>query len=158
MANYISGAPFWAIILFIPLFLYSIAFITRPLKQAALDACITPRQSRNIQYSIFGFYIIYLVYASVLALNGLLDVNSLPPRTMVFAGIPLMIILFGFIGNTGLFKKLLQSITLESLIAVHVFRLVGVFFIVLYGYHLLPAKFAFFAGWAILSPRFSLYR
>jgi len=146
MANYISGAPLWVILLFIPIFLYSIAFITRPVKQAALNAGMTLRQSGNIQYGILGFYSIYLIYASVLALNGVLDVDSLPPRAMVWAGIPLMIILFGFIGNTGLFKKLLQSITLESLITVHIFRIVGVFFIVLYGYHLLPAKFAFFAG------------
>ncbi|HWZ36514.1 MAG TPA: hypothetical protein VNW51_10160 [Mucilaginibacter sp.] len=146
MANFISGAPQWAVILFIPAFLYSIFFITKSAKMAALSTGMTPGQSRNIQLGIFGFYFIYLVYASILALNGLLDVDSLPPRAMVWAGIPLAVILFGFIGNTRLFKRLLHAITLESLIKIHIFRVVGVFFLVLYCYHLLPAKFAFFAG------------
>jgi hypothetical protein len=146
MAKYISVAPLWMVVLFIASFLYSIAFITKPAKQAALDAGRTPRQSRNIQIGIFGFYILYLAYVSVLALKGILDVNSLPPKVMVWAGMPLFIILFIFIGNTGLVKTLLHSIKLQSLIAIHVFRLVGVFFIILYCYHLLPAKFAFSAG------------
>jgi hypothetical protein len=142
MANYISSMPLWAIVLFIASFLYSIAFIARPAKQAALNAGITPRKSRNIQIGIFVFYILYLAYVSVLSLKGVFNVNSIPPKVMVWAGLPLMIILFGFIGNTPLFKKLLRSITLESLIAIHIFRLVGVFFIILYFYHLLPANFA----------------
>ncbi|MDB4901953.1 MAG: hypothetical protein JWQ63_1234 [Mucilaginibacter sp.] len=145
MASYISSMPLWAIVLFIASFLYSIAFIANPAKQAALNAGITPGKSRNIQIGIFVFYILFLAYVSVLSLKGAFNVNSIPPKVMVWAGLPLMIILFGFIGNTGLFKKLLRSITLESLVAIHVFRLVGVFFIILYFYHLLPAKFAFSA-------------
>jgi hypothetical protein len=146
MTNYISNAPIWAIILFIPIFLYSIFFITRPIQRAALDTGISSAKSKNIQWGIFIFYLIYLVYVATLALKGVLDVDSLPPRTMVWGGLPLLIILFGWIGNTGLSKKILRSITLEALIKLHVFRVVGVFFILLYAYHLLPAKFAFFAG------------
>jgi hypothetical protein len=146
MTNYISNAPIWAIILFIPIFLYSIFFITRPIQRAALDTGISSAKSKNIQWGIFIFYLIYLVYVATLALKGVLDVDSLPPRTMVWGGLPLLIILFGWIGNTGLFKQILRSITLEALIKMHVFRVVGVFFILLYAYHLLPAKFAFFAG------------
>jgi hypothetical protein len=146
MANYISGMPVWGIVLFIASFLYSITFIANPAKQAALNAGMTLSKARNIQFGILGFYIIYLAYVSFFSLRGVFDVNSLPPKVTVWAGIPLLIILFGFIGNTGLFKKLLRAIKLESLIAIHVFRLVGVFFIILYGYHLLPAELAFSAG------------
>ena len=49
MANYISGAPLWAIVLFIPLFLYSIFFITGPVQQAALKAGLTSGRARNIR-------------------------------------------------------------------------------------------------------------
>ena len=146
MASNLSSMPLWAIVLFIASFLYSIAFIANPAKQAALNAGITPGKSRNIQLGIFGFYILYLAYVSVLSLKGVFNVNSIPPKVMVLATVPLAIILFVIIGNTGLFKKLLQSITLESLVAIHVFRLVGVFFIILYFYHLLPRGFAFSAG------------
>lgn len=146
MANHLSDMPLWAIVLFSASFLYSIVYITQPIKQAALDAGMTPQKSRNIQIGILGFYIAYLAYVSVFSLKGRFDVDSIPPKVMIWAGAPLMLILFGFIGNTRLFKTLLRSITLESLISIHVFRILGVFFILLYSYHLLPAKFAFFAG------------
>jgi hypothetical protein len=146
MANYISNAPLWLIILFVASFLYSISFIANPAKQAALNSGMTAAKSRNIQFGIFGFYIIYLAYVSLLALKGVFYINPVPPKVMVFAAIPLAFILFAIIGNTSIFKKLLRSITLESLIAVHVFRLLGVFFIILYFYHLLPADLAFSAG------------
>jgi hypothetical protein len=157
MASYISAIPLWVIVLFIAGFLYSIAFIANPAKQAALDAGMTPGRSRNIQLSIFGFYIIYLAYISILSLKGVFYIYSIPPKIVVFAAIPLAVILFGIVGNTRLFKKLLRSITLESLIAVHVFRLLGVFFIILYFYHLLPARFAFSAGMGdIITALFAL--
>ena len=134
--------PVWVIALFIPIFIGTISFIANPAKRAALDAGMSPGKARNIQVGIFVFYILYLGYVSVLALKGVFDVPSLPPRSIVWGGFPLMIVLFGFIGNTPLFKKLLQSVTLESLVYLHVFRLAGVFFLLLYAYHLLPAGFA----------------
>lgn len=146
MASYLSGMPIWAIALFIAGFIYSIAFIANPAKQAALDAGMTTGDASKIQLGIFGFYLLYLAYASLLALKGVFNVNSIPPKVMVFTAIPLTIILFVIIGNTKLFKRLLRSITLESLITLHVFRLLGVFFLLLYFYHLLPGGFAFSAG------------
>ncbi len=146
MTNYISNAPLWVIILLIASFLYSISFIANPAKQAALNSGMTAAKSRNIQLGIFGFYVLYLTYVSILALKGEFYINPVPPKVMIFAGIPLTIILFAIVGNTSIFKKLLRSITLESLITIHVFRLLGVFFIILYFYHLLPADLAFSAG------------
>ena len=146
MENYVSSMPLWAIILFIATILFSIAYIANPIKQAALNAGMTTSKSRNIQFGIFGFYIVYLAYVSILSLKGVFDVNSIPPKVEVLAVIPLMIILYGIIGNTKLFKILLKSVSLKSLVALHVFRFAGVFFIILYFYHLLPAEFAFSAG------------
>ena len=146
MASHVSGAPFWAVLLFILSFLYFLAFITTPVKQAALNAGMTPAKARNIQAGVFSFYFVFLAYVSFFSLKGTFEVDSLPPKVTVWAGLPLAIFLFGFIGNTPLFKTLLRSIKLESLIAIHIFRVVGVFFILLYCYHLLPATFAFFAG------------
>jgi hypothetical protein len=146
MANYISNAPLWVIILFVASFLFSIALIAKPAKQAALNSGMTAAKSRNIQFGILGFYVLYLAYVSILALKGVFYINSVPPKVMVFAAIPLTIVLFAIIGNTRLFKKLLRSITLESLITMHVFRLIGVFFIIIYCYRLMPAGLAFSAG------------
>jgi len=151
MATYFSTMPIWAIVLFIPGFLYSISFIANPAKQAALNAGMTLQKSRNIQMGIFAFYIIYLAYASILSLNGVFYVVSVPPKVTIFTSLPLAIILFVIVGNTSLFKKLLQSISLESLIAMHVFRVLGVFFILLYYYHLLPMAFSFSAGFGDIT-------
>ena len=146
MARYISNMPFWAVILFILAFLCTLAFIANRAKQVALSAGMPIKKARTLQYAIFAFYFGYLAYISILSLKGLFDNDSLPPTVLMYGGIPLMIILFGIIGNTRLFKKLLQSMTLESLITIHVFRLIGAFFILLYGYHLLPAEFALSSG------------
>lgn len=146
MANYISHMPFWVIILFVASFLFSIVFITKPVKRAALNAGITPQKSHKIQVGIIIFYLVYLAYVSLLSLKGIFQGNSIPPKVMVLAGLPLAIILFGFIGNTRLFNHILRTITLESLITIHVFRIVGVFFIMLYCYNLLQPAFALSAG------------
>jgi len=146
METYISAMPLWAIVLFIPAFIYSIAFIANPAKQAALNAGIPLTGARNIQLGIFGFYIVYLAFISILSLKGVFAINTLPPRIFILATLPLAIILFVIVGNTGLFKRLLRSVTLESLIRLHTFRILGAFFIILYFYHLLPAGMAFAAG------------
>jgi hypothetical protein len=146
MASYISTIPLWVIVLFIASFLYSIVLIANPAKQAALNAGITSEKARNIQFGIIGFYVIYLVYVSIFALKGAFYIYSLPPKIMIYAAIPLIVVLFVIVGNTRLFKKLLRAITLESLITLHIFRLLGVLFILLYFYHLLPADLAFSAG------------
>lgn len=146
MTSYLSTVPVWIIVIFIASFLYAITLIANPVKQAALNAGMSADKSRNIQFSILGFYIMYFAYVSILSLRGVFYIYALPPKVIVFAALPLVIILFVIIGNTRLFKQLLRSITLESLIALHVFRLLGVFFIILYFYRLLPADMAFSSG------------
>jgi len=146
MLNHISGMPQWSIILFIISFLFSISFIGRPAKKAALDAGFPLNKAKNIKMGIFMFFVVYLLYVSLLTFKGFFDINVLPPPVMIWAALPFGLILFGYIGNTGLFKKLLQSVSLESLITLHIFRIVGIFFVIIYCYGLFPARFAFFAG------------
>jgi hypothetical protein len=133
-------------LLFIAGFLYSISFIANPAKRAALAAGMTPTGARNVQYGIFGFYGLYLAYASLLALRGVFYSVSVPPRVIVFTALPLMIVLFIVVANTRLFKTLLRAVKLESLIALHVFRLLGVFFLLLTIYKLLPLDFGISGG------------
>jgi hypothetical protein len=146
MENYISGAPLWATALFILSFLGSLVMLARPAKQAALNSGMTLGKSRTIQVGIIVFYLLWLTYASILALKGTLYQNTLPPKVIILLTLPLLLILFAIVANTPLFKKLLRSTTLESLIALHVFRIVGVFFLLLYLYNLLDAAFALSAG------------
>lgn len=146
MASYISSMPIWAIVLFILSFFCSLGFIASFAKKAAVNAGMPLGKAKKIQYGTFGFYVAYLAYISILSISGVFDNNAIPPSVMIFGAIPLMVLLFGIIGNSKLFKKLLRYITLEDLIKMHLFRLVGVFFIILYSYHQLPREFAFSAG------------
>jgi hypothetical protein len=146
MTYHLSAMPVWAIVAFIAGFVFTIIFISLPARRAALNAGFSATKARNIQIGIIAFYVAYLIYVSALALKGIFDVSAMPPKVMVWGGLPLMIVLFAVIGNTRLFKTLLHAISLESLIAVHIFRVLGVFFIIIYGYGLLPGSFAFSAG------------
>jgi len=158
MANYVSDMPLWAIILFIASFLYSIAFIANPAKEAAINAGLPANRARNVQLGIWTFYIIYLAYAAVLSLQYRFHLSSMPLQIPLFTAVPLTLFLFIVIGNTGLFKRLLKSVTLDALIRLHIFRLLGVFFILLYCYHLLPTDFALSAGLGdIITAIFSIF-
>jgi hypothetical protein len=146
METFISEMPLWAILLFVVSFILSLGFIARPARQAALHSGLTVEKSRRIGAGIILFYVLWLGYASVLSLKGVFSVNALPPRIFLFTTLPLFILLFGFVGNTGLFKRLLRSASLESLIYLHVFRVLGIFFFMLYWYRLLDLRFAISAG------------
>jgi hypothetical protein len=146
MENYFSAMPLWVSMLFIVSFLLSLTMIVRPARQAALNAGLSVERSKIIQRGIIFFYLLWLGYASALALTGVLDRSTLPPRVMIFITLPLFIILLAFVGNTRLYKQLLRSATLESLIFMHVFRFVGIFFFVLYFYNVLDPHFAVSAG------------
>ncbi len=141
-----SHMPLWTIVLFILVFLYCIYFLSRPLRQAALDAGLTNQKAQKIQKGMLLFFFLYLAYASTLALLGVMNFNALPPRAILYAGIPLAVFLFAYVGRTTWYEKLLQAISPEALVRLHIFRLAGAFFILLYAYQTLPARFAFFAG------------
>ena len=146
MEKYISNMPVWAIVLFIISFILMLGMIANPFRKAALASGMTVKQSGMVRTGILVFYLLWLAYASVLSLTGVFDVNALPPRVMMLTAVPLLLILFGIVGNTALFKKLLQSSSLESLVFIHVFRFEGVFFLLLAWYKILEPGFAISAG------------
>jgi uncharacterized membrane protein len=143
MAHYISDAPTWIIILFVGSFIIALAPLANTAKQAVLSSGQSIEKSNNVRSGVFIFFLVWLIYASALALTGGLSSNALPPRVMLLTSVPLMIILFLGVGNTRMYKKLLYSTSLESLIRIHIFRLVGVFFMILYFYKIFPAGLAF---------------
>ena len=50
------------------------------------------------------------------------------------------------VSNSKLHKTLLQNTTLQSLVQLHLFRLIGVFFLITNAYGAIPTKFAYIAG------------
>lgn len=146
MENYFSNVPTWVSLLFLPTFPITIYFVSQIIKRGAIDAELPQKQINNIQLAIWGFFIIYLTYTFILSITGLLSENTLPPRVLLFTAIPLLIFLFGFIFNKPLYWKILDKIPLASLIKIHIFRFVGVFFLISAYYEVLPAQFALLAG------------
>ncbi|AYL94358.1 hypothetical protein HYN43_003175 [Mucilaginibacter celer] len=138
--------PLWAIVSFIIGFFITHVFFARRFRQAAIDGGMSLGRSNRIQQVIIVFFTAFFIYASALALVGIMDKDTIPPMGIICAGLPLAILLFGVVGKTELYKDLLRAITMESLITLHVFRIIGIFFILLYIYDLLPAGFAFSAG------------
>jgi len=151
MENYFSNVPTWVSLLFIPTFPITIYFITQIIKRGAINAELPQKQVNNIQLGIWGFFTIYLIYTFILSITGLLSENTLPPRVLLFTAIPLLIFLFGFIFNKPLYWKILDKIPLASLIRIHIFRFVGVFFIISAYYKVLPSNFALLAGFGDIA-------
>lgn len=151
MENYFSNLPAWVSLLFIPTFPITIYAISQIIKRGGIDAGLSQKQVKNIQYGIWGFFTIYLIYTFILSITGFLSENTLPPRVLLFTTIPLLIFLFGFIFNKPLYWRILDKIPLESLIRIHLFRFVGLFFIIGAYYKTLPAHFAIIAGFGDIT-------
>lgn len=154
---YISTISTGIIVLFIislafPLLMYAFA-----IKSAGKTAGIPSSKIRNIQIGVFGFFVLWWGFASFLAINGHLYGNVLPPRPVLFLVLPLLIFLFFIIKRSATFKKLFDAIKIETLINIHIYRLIGGWFLVMAHYKLLPFGFATRAGWGdILSGVFAL--
>ncbi|NRD19946.1 hypothetical protein HNV08_07795 [Winogradskyella eckloniae] len=91
------------------------------------------------------FYLFYLLIVAMASLNGFFDTVMLPPKIVVTTTLPLAIFVT-VIYNTKICKKANAIIALEDLVKIHLFRLIGSTFIILYLYDLLPQGFALFAG------------
>jgi hypothetical protein len=142
MTNLFSSlVPLWVsglFLLVIPIPIFLIALLA---KKGAL------KEHKNTVFNtIIGFYGLYFLYVCLASINGLFDEVALPPTILKLSTLPLFIFLFAVVFNLAIYKTILQNISLESLVKVHVFRLIGVFFIILTYYETLPRFFSLVAG------------
>jgi len=94
---------------------------------------------------VLGFYILYLSIVAIASLNGFFDTIMLPPKIVLTTTLPLAIFVT-IIYTTNTCKKANGILKLEDLVKIHIFRLIGSTFIILFLYELLPPVFALFAG------------
>jgi hypothetical protein len=97
-------------------------------------------------YAVGLFFLLYLTYLGFASLSDWFNVVSLPPRVLLLSTFPYGFLLFGFAMNTPTFKNMIEHATLENLVKLHIFRIIGVFFILLAFYDALPKPFALIAG------------
>ncbi len=133
--------PQWISILFliaIPTPIFMVAFLARKGSPEA--------KKNSIFYAILGFFVLYFTYVGIGSLSGLFNKVLFPPIILLFTTFPLAMFLFGFVINLPIYKTILQNLTLENLVRVHIFRLIGVFFLLLTFHETLPRFFALVAG------------
>lgn len=129
----------------------SIAFlITIPLPFVLITLFVRREATRLQQNRAFGavaaFFIFYLAYIAFASHKGWFDRVSFPPRVLLLTTFPYAVLLFGGLLNTNIYQNILKNAPLENLVRLHVFRVIGVFFILLAVHDALPKPFAFIAG------------
>ena len=92
------------------------------------------------------FFVLYLSYITFASFNGFFNQVSFPPKVVLLCTLPFALILFLIFGNSKTYKFILEKVRLENLVSLHIFRLIGVFFILLALFDSLPKTFAFIAG------------
>ena len=133
--------PQWisvAFLIAIPLpFILILAFIRAEVKKT------TYKLAYPISILFFALYLSYIALASY---KGLFNEVSLPPKVLLLTTFPFAFLLFAIVLNTKIYKNIVQNSALENLVALHIFRVIGVFFVLLAVHHALPKPFAFVAG------------
>ena len=103
---------------------------------------------------VIGFYILYLTVVSMASHLGFYDTVMLPPKIVLTTTLPFaFFVTIIFISKTC--KGANRLITLPDLVSIHIFRLIGSTFIILWIFELLPKPFALFAGIGDLVIAFS---
>ncbi len=145
MDLFITQVPLWLSITFIICFMTAPVFlIANAVKKANHN--INRIQGAILNKKIILFYWTYFGIIAVVSLTGFFSENTLPPRIIVTTAIPLFLFYFFYIQKTDWFKITFSQIKLEQLITIHLFRFVGVFFILVELYGVLPKQFALIGG------------
>ncbi len=147
MNIFTNSVPQWMSVLLLVSFFIPIIMIVNIIKQGILHFKFDNyNQVKTLPRTVFLFFSVYYLYVMAMSFTGIFQVNSVPPRVLLFTAIPLIMFYFLFVFRTKLFWQILENVNLSSLVRIHIFRLVGVFFILGWHYSILPKSFAFIAG------------
>jgi putative flippase GtrA len=129
----------------------SIAFLIAIPLPFILITLFVFQESKQTQYKsayqiAIVFFIFYLLYITFASLNGWFNQVSLPPKVLLLTTFPFAFLLFALLGNSKVYKTMLEKAAIENIVKLHFFRLIGVFFILLAMNDALPKTFALIAG------------
>ncbi len=133
--------PQWIATSFLIVFPFAIFLIALLVKKSAPIG-----KENRLFYTVLGFYVLYLGYIAGCSFNGLFDKVFLPPMVLLLGTFPLAMFLFTVVINSKTYKTVLENTLLQDLVRVHIFRMLGVFFILLAFHDALPKPFALIAG------------
>lgn len=150
MNYYISGVPVWVSTLFIISFFSSVILISQQIKMAFLRSCNNESQAIKLRNKVVVFYLFFLGTVGMLSLFGLFAVNTLPPKILLFSALPLFLFYTLLLPKLSWYKAVFNHVKISELVAIHLFRFVGVFFLINESYGALPSEFAKIGGWGDL--------
>lgn len=133
--------PQWMSVLFlivIPIPVILIAFVAQK--------GVAEKNKSLLFYSLIAILLAYFTLVSIAAVNGLFNKVSFPPTVLLYTTVPYALFLFMIIYNLKGYKMIFEKLQLTDLVMLHIFRLVGVFFLLLTYYDTLPKTFALMAG------------
>jgi hypothetical protein len=97
-------------------------------------------------YAVSIFFTVYFIYVTVAAFSGWFNHVFLPPLVLLYCTFPLAIFLFTYVIRSKAYRHFMDKVKLEDLVSIHLFRLIGIFFLLLAFHHALPKFFAIIAG------------
>lgn len=147
MIIFVSVIPIWISIIFLACFLVPIYMIVSIVRKTVNQTDFDGDSNTNrLPKVISVFYAAYYLYVTLMSFTGVFDANTLPPRILLFTALPLLVFYFFYVFRSKIFWRILQNVELADLVRIHIFRLVGVFFLIFWAYGALPKSFAFIAG------------
>ncbi len=142
MESLSSFVPQWASILFLIVIFIPVFLIAGLARKGTIDSA-----SKNRMYlGIILFYLLYFIYVAFASFSGWFDPVALPPIILRYTMIPLLLFLLIVIFNLKATKEIVDRLSASDLIRVHIFRLIGVFFLIHLVYNALPKPMALMAG------------
>lgn len=146
MELYITAVPLWVNLTFLLSFPIAAILIGQAVKKAYLNANQSIHTANKKQRNTLLFYGFYLTAVAAASAIGLFAGNALPPRILIFTTIPLLTFYLFYVMRSDWYHFIIKNATLQSLIFIHVFRFVGIFFFITYSYGALPWNFALAGG------------
>ena len=141
MLFFTSFVPSWISILFLMVITIPIFMIAALARKGSTDG-----NKNKIYFGILIFYLSYLTYVSIACFNGWFKEVSLPPKILKITMMPLLAFLVLIIFNLPQYKSILKRLDLSDLAKIHIFRLIGSFFLILGFFKALPSSIALIAG------------
>ena len=155
MDIFTNAVPVWVSALFLVSMFVPAVSIANIIKNTSVKIGMDTAQTNRNRNGVLVFYSLFFMYAITLSITGFLSVNTLPPRVLLFTTLPLIIFYFGVVFRSKIFWIFLKQIPLATLIRIHIFRFVGVFFLIAYFYGALPKTFALIAGFGDIFTAFT---
>lgn len=133
--------PEWIKIIFLFSIPAPIILIMRLVKSAFSGKSFT------IAFNAVGaFFITYVTYVVIMGATNKFNLTFFPPKILLFTTFPFSLLLFLFLAKTKWYEAFIANVHLEQLVQVHIFRLIGFFFLILVFLDALPYWFGIIAG------------